>query len=189
MKNSTIIIVLFLLIISSLAKAAELKLEPVYGVERTQREFPAPARYRTSTFLGARALYGVPAFSVEFELNQSTSKEDFPDDNLSVTYIDQKALLGFRSYPITSKYFGWFLRFGARAQQNKREIEENNVKRNEEDPLRFDPYAGTGLTLVAGKAFALNAGATLIYNRNATEESEKYDTRYTFSFTIRAGNR
>lgn len=189
MKLLSLIFLLFTYIFSLNLNAAELKIEPVYGVERTQREFPAPARYRTSTFLGARALYGISAFSFEFELNQSTSKEDFPEDNLSVTYIDQKALLGFRSYPVHSKYVGLFFRFGARAQKNKREIVENDVQRNEEDPLRFDPYAGTGLTLAAGKAFALNAGATLVYNRNATDEAEKYDTRYSFSFTIRAGNK
>jgi len=180
---------ILLFFISFTSYSAELKLEPVYGVERTQREFPKPARYKTSTFLGMRALYGVPAISFELELNQSTSKEDFADDNLSVTYIDQKALIGFRSYPVHSEYVGLFFRFGARAQKNKREIVENDVQRNEEDPLRFDPYAGTGLTLAAGKAFALNMGATLVYNRNAENEAEKYDTRYSFSFTIRAGNK
>lgn len=187
MKNLILLALTFYY--SSNLFAAELKIEPVYGVERTQRELPAPARYRTSTFLGMRALYGVPAFSLEVEVNQGTSKEDSPADNLEVTYIDQKALIGFRSYPIHSKYLGWFLRFGARAQKNKREIVENGVQTNEEDPLSFDPYAGTGITLVAGSNFALNAGATMIYNRNAEDEAEKYDTRYTFSFTIRAGNK
>ena len=169
--------------------SAELKIEPVYGVERTQREFPKPARYKTSTFVGARALYGVPAFSAELELNQSIAKEEFADDNLEVTYTDQKALLGFRTYPISGKYVGLYLRFGARAHQAKRDIKENGEESTETDPLRFDPYAGTGLTLAFANNFALNAGATLIYNRNATDESEKYDTRYTFSFTIKAGNK
>ena len=40
--------------------AAELKIEPIYGVERTQRYFPEPTRYKTQTFFGVRALYGVP---------------------------------------------------------------------------------------------------------------------------------
>lgn len=169
--------------------ANELKIEPVYGVERTQRLYPEPARYRTTTFLGLRALYGKPIFSLEAEVNQSTSKEEFPDDNLEVEYIDRKALLGFRTYPLTSKIFGVFLRFGARAQQNERNIKENGESRSEKDPLTFDPYAGTGLTMVLGSNFSLNAGATLIYNRNAVDENEKYDTRYSLSFTIKAGNR
>ena len=84
---------------------------------------------------------------------------------------------------------GIFLRFGARASKLKREITEAGEDRTEEDPINFDPYAGTGLTFVLGKNFALNAGATLVYNKNATEESEKYDTRYSFSFTIKAGSR
>lgn len=169
--------------------SAELVIEPVYGVERNQREFPAPAKYRTTTFVGIRGLYGEPAFSAELELNQSFNKEDFPADNLSVTYISQKALFGFRSYPIHSEFVGLFLRFGIRAEQKHRTIIENDIERTEKDPISLDPYAGTGLTLVAGKMFALNAGATLIYNKNALNENEKFDTRYTLSFSIKAGNK
>lgn len=183
-----ILILLFLTILFFEAKAAELKIEPVYGVERTQREFPEPARYKTQTFVGIRGLYGAPEFSLELELNQSNNTEDFPDDDLSVKYQDQKALLGFRTYPIKSKMLGVYLRFGARASKQTREITEAGETRTEESPINFDPYAGTGLTFIMGSAFALNAGATLVYNKNA-EESEKFDTRYTFSFTIKAGNK
>ncbi len=169
--------------------AAELKIEPVYGVERTQRLLPEPARYKTETFVGARALYGVPLFSLELEVNTSRDTEEFPDEDMKITYSSQKALLGFRSYPIHTSMLGIFLRFGARASKLKREITEAGEDRTEEDPINFDPYAGTGLTFVLGKNFALNAGATLVYNKNATEESEKYDTRYSFSFTIKAGSK
>ena len=179
---------LIVLLFSSTIMAAELKIEPVYGVERTQRHFPEPTRYKTETFMGIRGLYGVPIFSLELELNQSLGKEDFPDDNLEITYKSQKALLGFRSYPIKSSMLGIFFRFGARASKKTRDITENGVSRTEEDPLNFDPYAGTGLTFILGSNFALNAGATLVYNKNA-ETSEKYDTRYSFSFTIKAGSK
>lgn len=169
--------------------AAELKIEPVYGVQRTQRLQPEPARYKTETFVGARALYGVPAFSVEFEVNTSNETEEFPDQDLKINYLSQQALLGFRSYPVKSKMLGLFFRFGARAIQRTREITDAGVETTEKDPLNFDPYAGTGLTFMLGKAFALNAGATLVYNKNAEDEAEKYDTRYTFSFTIKAGSK
>ena len=184
-----ILILTFISLTFTYIHAAELKIEPVYGVERTQREFPAPARYKTETFLGARALYGTPGFSLELEVNQSNSKEDFPDDNLEVKYQSQKALLGFRTYPIRSKMLGVFFRFGARGTKRTREITENGVSRTEDDPISFDPYAGTGLTLILGNNFALNTGATLVYNKNAEDESEKYDTRYSLSFTIKAGNK
>ena len=169
--------------------ASDLKIEPVYGVERTQRLQPEPPRYKTETFVGARALYGTPAFSLEFEVNTSRDTEEFPDDDLKITFSSQKALLGFRSYPLRGKYFGMYFRAGARAQKLTREIEEAGEERTEEDPISFDPYAGTGLTLAFANNFALNAGATLVYNRNAEDEAEMYDTRYTFSFTIRAGSR
>jgi len=170
----------FILFLSTKSFAVDLKIEPIYGIERVQREFPLPARTQTTTFLGLRALYGTSIW---------TSNETFSNNNLDVTYIDRKALLGFRTYPLTSKAFGLFLRFGIRAQKNKREIKENGASRTEEDALVIDPYAGTGLSIVLANNFSLNAGATLVYNRDAQEESERFDTRYTFSFTIRAGNR
>lgn len=168
--------------------AAELKIEPVYGVERTQRFYPEPARYKTQTFLGVRAVYGSPDFAFEFELNQSNDSEDFPDSNSSAKYQNQKALLGFRTYPLKSKYLGAYLRFGIQANKQTETITTDGTTTTEEYPINIDPYAGVGLTLAFGNNFALNAGATLVYNKNA-EEAEKYDTRYTFSFTIKAGNR
>lgn len=168
--------------------AAELKIEPIYGVERTQRYFPEPTRYKTQTFFGVRALYGVPTFSAELELNQSQDSEEFPSDNLEVTYKTQSALFGFRTYPIASKYIGAYLRFGARARKYIETRTENGEETTEERPITLDPYGGAGFTLVFGNNFALNAGATLVYNRDA-DEAEKYDTRYTLSFTFKASNR
>lgn len=186
MKN---LILIFLLTLTSLnSNSAELKIEPVYGVERTQRQFPKPARYRTETFIGARALYGTPIFSAELELNTSTDTEEFPDEDQKVKYNNQKVLLGFRSYPITSEIFGLYLRFGARASKQTREITQAGSTTKEEDGIILDPYAGTGVTISLANAFALNAGATLVYNRNALD-SEKFDTRYTLSFTIKAGSK
>ena len=182
-------LVLVLLFSSSfILHAAELKVEPVYGVERTQRHFPKPTRYKTETFFGVRALYGVPVFSFELELNLSHDKEDFPDSNLEVTYKSQKAMLGARINPLANEFLSYYFRAGLRASKQSRDIKENGENRTEDDPLNFDPYAGVGGTLRFGANFALNAGATLIYNKNA-EESEKFDTRYTFSFTMKVGNK
>lgn len=182
------ILVLISLFIPTFTFAAGVQIEPVYGVERNLREFPKPARYKTSTFIGMRATYGVPLISAELEVNQSITKEEFPEDDLDVTYTDQKLLLGIRSYPVRSKFFGFYFRAGGRAQKQKREIVEASESRTEEDPVRIDPYAGTGLTLAFADNFALNAGATLVYNRHA-EGDEKFDTRYTFGMTIKAGNK
>lgn len=186
MKKLTLPLVLFTLFTLK-AQAGALRIEPVYGIERTQRQFPEPPKYVTKTFLGMRAIYGVPLISAEFEVGQSIQKDDFPAENLEVTYTTQRALLGIRSYPIRSKMLGIFFRAGARAQKETRDIVENGVESQEEGAINFDPYAGTGLTIVLGNNFALNAGATLVYNRDA-DASEQYDTQYSFSFTIKAGS-
>lgn len=187
MKKLILCSTLFYLFHTSQAQSAALKIEPVYGVERTQRQFPKPPKYVTKTFLGMRAVYGVPLISMEFEVGQSIQKDDFPDDDMSVTYTTQRAMLGIRSYPIRSQYIGIFFRAGGRAQKEVRDITEAGVETKEESPVNFDPYAGTGLTLAFANNFALNAGATLVYNRDA-DASEQYDTQYSFSFTIKAGS-
>lgn len=191
MKKQWILLISFtLFIFSQNSDAAEgaVSIEPLYGVERTQRLYPKPAAYTTRTFVGARGTYGTPLLAAELEVSQSNSQDDFPDTDEKVKYQTQRAMLGIRTYPISSKYFGVFFRAGGRAQKNTREITKSGVTTKEEDPLSLDPYAGTGLTIAFASNFALSAGATLMYNRNAPA-SEQYDTQYTFSFTIRAGNR
>lgn len=188
MKKLTLITLLFLLSLPSFASKSALTIEPLYGIERTQREYPAPAKYTTRTFLGLRGTYGTRLLAGELEVSQSVENEDFPAQGEEVKYTTQRAMLGIRSYPIASQYFGVFFRGGARAQMRKREIKRTAGTENQEDGLTFDPYAGTGLTIAFGRLFALSAGATLMYNRDAPSE-EQYDTQYSFSFTIRAGNR
>ncbi|MCO4754114.1 MAG: hypothetical protein KC478_06515 [Bacteriovoracaceae bacterium] len=172
------------------ASAAELKIQPVYSLETTRREYPAPASQITKTYLGISALYGVPLLSAEFEVAQSTYTDSFPSSDSEVTSVTKRAMLGIRSYPLTSKYFGWFLRAGARAKQETLDIKESGVSRTEERPVYLDPYAGTGITITLGKVAALNASATMVYNNSAdVDESEKYDTQYTLSATFKIGNR
>lgn len=187
MKN-IITLTTFILLFSFNTQAAGLGIEPIYGIERSQRMYPEPPTYKTKTFVGLRATYGVSLLSGELEVSQSNSQDEFPDTDEKVKYSTQRAMLGIRSYPIRSKYVGLFFRAGARAQKETREIDKAGVVTKEEDPINFDPYAGTGLTLAFANNFALSAGATLMYNRNA-QASEQYDTQYTFSFTIRAGNK
>lgn len=179
---------LLLLSISPFSYGAELKIEPVYGFERTQKELPKPKKYRTTSYVGARVLWGVPRTAFEFEVNTSNAKDDLPEENLSYKYQTNTALIGFRHYIAHGKNFGWFFRAGARARQENITEIKNGVEDKKSPSLNFGPYAGTGLTLAYGSLFALNASATLVYNKDA-DPTEQYDTRYGLSFTIKAGNR
>lgn len=183
------LILLFVFVILSITQlyAQGMKIEPVYGVERTMRYYPEPAKQVTRTLLGMRGVYGVPAFSLEAEVNQSNTIEEFPDQNLKVTYKTQKALLGFRTYPLHGKNVGFFFRFGASAKKEDLDIVENEVSSTQFGPVVVNPYAGIGLTIALGDIFALNAGATMIYNRDAEDESDKYEARYDLGFSIKAG--
>lgn len=171
--------------------AQTLKVEPLYSLESTRREYPKPPNQVTKTYLGLSVLYGVPLFSWEFEIAQATYTDSFPDIDSEVTSVTRRAMLGVRSYPITSKYWGWYLRAGIRAKQETLDIKESGVSRKEELPIYIDPYAGTGITLAVGNNFSLNGSATMVYNRSADvdKESDRYDVQYTLSATIKVGNR
>ena len=179
---------LFLLSATSLTYGAELKIEPVYGFERTQKELPKPKKYRTTSYVGVRLLWGVPRTAFEFEVNTSNAKDDLPEENLEYKYQTNTALIGFRHYIAHGKNVGWFFRAGARARQETITEIKNGIEDKKDPSINFGPYAGSGLTLAYGTMFALNASATLVYNKDA-DPKEQYDTRYGLSFTIKAGNR
>ncbi len=182
-------LITILLSLSSLnLYAAGLSFEPMYGTERSARLYPKPTTYKTKGFYGLRATYGVPLLSAELELSQSLSEDSFPETGEKVKYNTQRAMLGIKTYPVASKYFGFYFRTGVRAQKEVTEITKSNVTTKEEAPIGLDPYGGAGLTLAFDDSFALSAGATLIYNKNA-EVSEQYDTQYSLSFTMKSGNR
>lgn len=185
MKNITLLL-LSLLPLSLLSQ--ELKIEPLYSFEKSYRIEPAPAKYVTRTYLGIRATYGVPLLSGELEVAQSTGTDNFPTTNSKVDYTTQRAMLGIKSYPFKTKYIGAFFRSGLRAKKEDREITTSGVTTNTEGEIIIDPYAGAGLTVGISSIFALNAGATLVYNRNAPE-GKKFDQQLNFSFTIKASNK
>lgn len=182
--------VIALLLVSSQTLANKLKIEPVYSVETTRREFPEPPSQITRTYLGASALYGTDLLSGELEVAQSTYTDTYPSKDSEATSTVRRAMLGVRSYPFTSGIFGFFLRAGVRAKQETLDIKEEGESRTEELPVYVDPYAGAGLTAAFADNFALNASATLVQNRSAdVESSEQYDVQYTLSASLRFGNR
>lgn len=184
------LIIIPLLVSSFNLFAAQLNIAPLYSVETTRREYPAPAKQITKTFLGLSATYGVKLISAEFEVAQSTQTDSLPGSDSSVTITTQRAMLGARSTPFSSKYVDVFFRAGARAVQETYDIKQEGVKSTEKNPLRFDPYAGTGLSLNVANAIRVSAGATLVYNQGSDiPESQRYDTQYTLSASFNFGNR
>lgn len=182
-------LLIILSLFSFITFSSELKVEPIYSVETTQRQFPKPAKTVVNNYLGARALYGVPLLSGELEVAQAFRTENFNETGEKVDYTTQRAMLGIRSYPIKSQYIGIYFRAGARARKEIRETRDasGNTEKTEGE-IQYDPYGGAGFTLAFGSVFALNAGATLVYNKDA-DSAQQYDAVYTFSFTFKAGNR
>ena len=181
-----ILLIPLIYVLFSQAQAAQMKIEPVYGFERTLQVEPKPSRYRTDIILGIRGTYGTDFVAGELEINQSNSENEV--DNYKVKNQSQNLLVGLRLVPLASKFYSLYMRGGMRARQTTTEITQNGETNKTSSGTQLDPYAGTGVTMNLASVFSLNASATLIYNRNA-ETSEQYDTQYALGFSIGFGNR
>ena len=186
MLMKKIILTLVILALSPLSYSMELKIEPVYGFERTYQQSPKPSRYKTETFIGIRGTYGSELFAGELEVNQANSA-------YSVGAIDtktntQNVLVGVRLVPFNKEYYNIFFRGGVRAKRESREITQSGKSSVETDAIQYDPYAGSGISINIGGIFSLNASATLVFNRDA-EAGEQYDSRYTFGTAFKFGNK
>ena len=180
------ILILLYLFIPFISHSQELKIQPVYGFERTYNVEPKPARYRTEIFLGVRALYGTKRIAAEAEINQANSNDSFND--IDYKYTTQTMMLGLRLIPWAAEYYSLYLRGGARFRKRVTERTQNGDTSTTTEGPNFDPYAGGGITINVSGLINVNASATLVYNRNA-EAGEQYDTRYTLSGGFRFGNR
>lgn len=165
--------------------SAELKIEPVYGFERTYHRSPEPARYKTESFFGVRGTYGVDILAGELEINQSNNSYTVGETKTETQ--TQKFLLGARLVPFRANFYNIYFRGGIRAQKVNRDLTTNGQTTSDNEALNFDPYAGAGLGLNLGGILTLNTSATLVFNKDA-ESSEQYDTRYTFSVSFKFGS-
>ena len=157
-------------------------IEPLYGVETVLVQYPEPARYKTRTFYGMRALYGVTLLSFEAEYNTSGSRDDYPVLNQVVTDKTERANLGIRSTFPLGKFIGLYLRAGGSATQGKTTIKTNGVEDTKNRALTLNPYAGAGVQVALASNLAVNAGVTMIRNSDAG-----YDAQYSLGLSARFG--
>jgi hypothetical protein len=113
------------------------RFEPIYGVERTQVEYPKPSRYVTRTLFGARVLYGVRLLSAELEFSRSDDSRNYSSDNYKIHDTVERLMLGARSTFDLSTFLSWWLRSGVRASRQKSVIDDNGTSRTETPPTDF----------------------------------------------------
>lgn len=184
MKQFFILLVaIFLFPEAYAAGEAKFTFEPLYGVETRLVRYPEPSRYVTSATYGARVLYGVTLLSGEAEYTASKSRKDYPSDDQKVEDSVERASLGLRSTIPIASFIGFYLRAGGRASQGETKITTSGVTETKDNPLRIDPYAGTGIQIALGSALAVNAGVTMIRNFE-----NKYDAQYTLGLSAKFGN-
>lgn len=170
--------------LSLFASEAKLTFEPLYGVETALVRYPEPPRYVTRATYGLRLVYGTTPLSFEAEGTRSQSRRDYASLNQKVEDTSDRLSLGLRSTIPVASFLGFYLRAGGRASQGETTVTTNGVADEKKNPLRVDPYAGTGLQLAFSSILAANAGVTLIRNAEG-----KYDSQYTLGLSARFGNR
>ncbi len=178
-----------LFLFSQSATAADdwFTIEPLYGFERVQKFYPLPARYRTRSFLGVRAILGPRLLSGEVEVTHASDTEEFPDQDLKVKETSKKGKLGVRSTLKAGNYLGFFLRAGMQVRDNDLEITENGVSRSEDPAPRWDPYAGTGVQVAIADVVALTGGVTAIFAEDIANHRD-YEYQYSLGVTFRVGS-
>lgn len=182
--NQILVLAFFLFMQSALSADGQLMFEPVYGVETSLLRYPGPARYVTRASYGGRLIYGATLLAGELEVTEARSRQSYSSPDQTVEDTSQRAGLGIRStIPLTS-FAGFYFRAGGRASQGESKITTAGETETKKNPLRVDPYAGTGIQIGFSSNFALNAGVTLIRNAEG-----KYDSQYLFGISARLGNR
>ncbi len=179
------------------SRGAQLELEPIYGVERTARAFPSPAKTTTKTVFGARATYGVDHLKAELEYTQGTNDENginFSGNTYSVKERTKKGMLGLRSSYRMLSILNWTLRAGVRALESKVEsTDQSGNILNNDTPIEYDPYAGALLTIKGNKGLGkigITVGATVVFTNGIDGflEDDEYDVQYTIGANLGFGN-
>ena len=178
-----LLITIFLFQDAEAQSKSKFTFEPLYGVETRLVRYPEPSRYVTSATYGARVLYGITLLSGEAEYTVSKSRKDYSGNDQKVEDSVERLSLGLRSTLPMGQNVGFYFRAGGRASQGDTKITTAGVSETKDNPLRIDPYAGTGLQIAFGSALALNAGVTMIRNFEG-----KYDAQYTLGLSARFGN-
>lgn len=160
-------------------------LEPVYGLETRLVRFPEPSKYVTSAAYGLRAIYGTTLLSGEAEYTTSHSRKDYPSQDQVVTDTINRFSLGARSTFPFGKSVAFYLRGGVAATNGKTEVKTSStgISESSNNPLRIDPFGGTGLQFAFTQNMAINANVTII--RNA---ENKYDAQYSLGLSAKIGN-
>jgi hypothetical protein len=180
---------LVLLSMSTQLFAAELNISPIIGFERYFRVTPEPARFNTRVIYGASATYGVPLLAAELEVTQGSNTDTVVNsDNTTKTIKDTRtqARFGARSLVGLNQYMGIGFRAGARAREDKSDVNDNGVLSSTNSGIQVEPYFGAWFTLAFSSHLAVSAGATLTRMSNG-KGGHDYEMLYSLSGNIRFG--
>ena len=164
----------------TLSKGAGYQIEPIYGYETVFRDYPSN-HLTTHMLYGLRLTAGVDLLSVEAEYTKSSDTEDYSTAPEKIKTDDENYKLGINSTYRFNTYFFMSGRAGAQATKETRTETSGGVDSKDEEPMKYNPYAGASLGVKLGP-LSLNLTSTVIF-RDATNMS-KNNYQNTFSVGI-----
>lgn len=157
-------------------------LEPIVGYERVTKLVPTP-HTKDRLIYGMRFTFGVPLLSGEAEYTRAMDTEDYPETNFSTKDTTDKVKLGLRSSFRLVGFLSAFARAGGQASRNIHEETLSGVHTREEEPIKYKPYAGAGLTARLARNFSFNSGLTVIFHDFPKMDHNDYEL--TAGFTVK----
>lgn len=164
----------------TLTKGAGYQIEPIYGYETVFRDYPTN-HLTTHMLYGARVSLGVDLLSAELEYTKSSDNENYSTAPEEIKTDDEKFKLGIRSTYRFNNYFFLTGRAGGQATKETRTETSSGVTTKEEQPIKYNPYAGASVGVRFGP-ISINLNSTVVF-RDGSDMS-KNDYQNTFSVGI-----
>jgi hypothetical protein len=160
-----------------------LHVEPIVGVNWTQRTVPTP--HVTGEFVyGGRVSAGVPLLSLEAEYTHGVSQETYLSPDLQIRDTDDRGKLGLVSEAGLGGPMSGHLRAGAQASRNKHEETTAGVTSVLENPVHYDPYAGAGFRFSLTPQTYFSADLTVVFNDVHDMSKNEYQTSAGFAIRL-----
>jgi hypothetical protein len=158
-----------------------MKIEPIVGYETVYRDTPSP-HTATRTIYGGRVSAGVDLLSLELEYTRGADTENFSSAPEKIFSSDEKGKAGLRSTYRFNSYFFTSGRIGCQGTRGYTETTSGGVTTREENPIKYNPYAGASLGISLGSFVSITAGTTMVFRDNS--DLSKNDVQNVLSISI-----
>lgn len=160
-----------------------IQIAPLLGFETVYRSYPNP-HTATHQVLGARLIIGYDRIAGEAEYTQGTDTENFATAPETVKFTEEKLKLGLRYSMKLTSLFVVQGRLGGQAKKIKTESISGGISTTDEQPIKYDPYAGLAAGVHLGPKATINVGITAVFHDINDMSKNDYQTEISVGMGI-----